>query len=274
MEALNPDAAALDTAAGAPVPASPPAAAHGRPLALVEVLDRDGQLRASSIVHAWPLTIGRALDNDIVLSDPHVAAHLLRIEPAAAHGGDAADGLQAVVGETVNGVLLGARRLNQGERAPLVAGAAPIELTVGRTRLRLRLPGHALAPELPLAAAATATPHFSVTLALALALLAGVLFSTWLDTDPDSLGRTVGTTLLASILGASVWCGLWALLSKTFTRQSHFGWHLRVFLLASIAWMALGVLPHLLAFALSWPWISDFAFVASIGVGAAAAPPT
>ncbi len=269
MEALSPATAAAAAAAEAPVP---PATADGvpPPLAMVEVLDRDGQLRTSCAVRQWPLTIGRALDNDIVLADPHVAAHLLRIEAAAEGEAAAAGGLLASVGDTLNGVLVGARRLQQGERAALAAGTAPIELTAGRTRLRLRLPEHALAPELPLGAATAITPRASRTLGLALVLVAGVLFNTWLDTDPDSLGRAVGAILLTSFVGASVWCGLWALLSKTFTRQSHLAWHIRVFLLASIAWMVLGVLPSLVAFALSWPWVSDFAFVASVGVGATA----
>ena len=32
-------------------------------LAIVELLDRDGQVRQSQRVLAWPLRIGRALDN-------------------------------------------------------------------------------------------------------------------------------------------------------------------------------------------------------------------
>ena len=39
-------------------------------LALLEVLDRDGQVRQSYPVLEWPLRIGRALDNDVILSDP------------------------------------------------------------------------------------------------------------------------------------------------------------------------------------------------------------
>ena len=59
-----------------------------------------------------------------------------------------------------------------------------------------------------------------------------------------------------------MWCGFWALLSKIFTRQSSFGWHVRVFVIASLAFVVLGALPPLLAFAFSWPWVTDFGFVA------------
>jgi len=59
-------------------------------------------------------------------------------------------------------------------------------------------------------------------------------------------------------------------LSKTITRQGHFGWHLRVFLYASLALLAVAALPALLAFAFSWPWLTDFDFIGSIVVIAAA----
>ena len=40
-------------------------------------------------------------------------------------------------------------------------------------------------------------------------------------------------------MGAAVWCTAWALLSKMFTRQAHFSWHLRVFLYASVGLLAI-----------------------------------
>ena len=260
MEALNVD---TQPPLAAKVEPPPAVAVEPAPLALLEVLDRDGQVRSTCHVKAWPLRVGRALDNDVVLADPHVAAHLLRIAADA-------QGVRFDVGATVNGLLVGGQRLAAGEQRRIAPGSAPIELTAGRTRLRLRLAEQPLAPELPLSAAATAAPRASISLALALVLAAGLLFSTWLDTDPDGLARALGTTLLSGIVGAAVWCGLWALLSKTFTRQGHFGWHLRVFLIASIAWGVLGVLPALAAFAFDWPWVTDFAFVATVAVAGAA----
>ena len=84
--------------------------------ALIEVLDRDGQIRQSQGVTRWPLRVGRALDNDLVLSDPHVAAHHLHIDASDAGR------LQLHVDDTRNGVQLGAKqRLQQGESAPLPA---------------------------------------------------------------------------------------------------------------------------------------------------------
>ncbi|KNZ33413.1 MAG: hypothetical protein AD742_05755 [Methylibium sp. NZG] len=261
---------------------------------MVELLGRDGSVRQSFAVHGWPLRIGRALDNDVVLSDAHVAPVHLTIAPQAApaapavsdlvlhdvpqraHGTvdvartDAAAHLTLTVGETVNGVLLGTRRWRTGERAVLpVTGPAP-EFTLGRTRLRLRLAGQPLPPELPVAAAALDDARLGSIALAAVVLLAALLFQTYLDADPDLLGRAVAATLLTAVVGTMVWCGLWALLSKMFTHQTRFAWHLRVFLWAWIAWLAADVAPRLLAFVVSWPAPSSFAFVGTLGVAAVA----
>ncbi|MBC7734137.1 MAG: FHA domain-containing protein [Bacteriovorax sp.] len=244
-------------------------------LAVIEILDRDGQVRQTVSVHTWPLRVGRALDNDLVLSDPHVAAHHLVVDRdpnvEGAH--------ELRVGETRNGVFCASKRLRSGEHCTLAlnsdanASASASEWTdlmLGRTRLRLRLPGHALQPELPLAAATPLTRRLGLPLIAVLVLLVAQLFGTYLDVDPDSLARALGSMLMASLAGAVVWCGAWALLSKTFTRQARFGWHLRVFLFASIALLLVSGVPAVLAFAFSWPWMSDFSFVGTFVVGAVA----
>ena len=254
-------------------------------LAVIDILDRDGQVRQTVPVHAWPLRVGRAFDNDLVLSDPHVAAHHLVVDRdpnvEGAH--------ELRIGDTRNGVFCASKRLRSGERCTLVlnsSGASNVnadasadvkvgasewtELTLGRTRLRLRLPGHAFQPELPLADAIPLTRRVGPTLVAVLVLLVAQVFGTYLDVDPDSLVRAVGSMLMTLLAGAVVWCGAWALLSKTFTRQARFGWHLRVFVFASIALLLVSSAPAVLAFAFSWPWMSDFSFIGTYVVGAVA----
>ena len=261
---MAPAASAVDGTPAAPAAdGAPVAPAADTALAVLDVLDRDGQPRQTFVVHHWPLRIGRALDNEVVLSDPHLAAQHLRIAPDA-------HGLALHVGATRNGVQLGSKRLSTHEQAVLAADGAPHEFTAGRTRLRLRLPGQALAAEVPLAVAASFARRVVPVVVAAVVVLAGLLLRTWLDTDPDGFGRAAGTMVLGAVLATAVWCGAWALLSKTFAHQARFGWHLRVFLFASIATLAVTVLPALLAFALSWPWLSDFAFIAAIGVASTA----
>ena len=232
-------------------------------IGLVEILDRDGQPRQSFAVRQWPLRIGRALDNDVVLSDPHVAPHHLTIATGE-------HGLALTLADTRNGALLGRKHLRAGESAALTADGEPLDLTIGKTHLRLRLPEHALAAELPLAPAGSLARRTLPVLIAALALIGGTLFNTWLDTDPEGLTRAIGSALLTGLITAAIWCTAWALMSKTFTRQAHFGWHVRVFVLASLALLIVGALPSLLAFAFSWPWLTDFDFIGTIAVVATA----
>ena len=255
-------------AALAEIEASVPAAAPAP--ALLEVVDRDGLVRQSWRIERWPVTIGRALDNTIVLSDPHVAAHHATIDLVAGGGASPAKVVVAA-GETKNGVVVGRRdRVAGGAAREIADDGRDVELQIGRAQLRLRLPGHALAAEQPMSAVADTEHRWPPTLGFAAAVLAIVLANVWIETDPEALVRSAGTVVLSTIAGGAIWCGLWALLSKTFTRQSHFGWHVRVFVVASLVLLGLSVVPPLFAFAFSWPWLTDFSFIAVYATAAAA----
>ena len=204
--------------------------------ALLEAVDRDGLVRQSWRIEHWPVSIGRALDNTIVISDPHVAAHHATIDIVP--GVDAGPAKVVIAArETRNGVVVGRRERVAGQ---------------------------------PMSAVADTDHRWPPTLGFAAAVLAVVLATAWVETDPEALVRAAGMVVLSTIAGGAIWCGLWALLSKTFTRQSHFGWHVRVFVVASLVLLALSVIPPLFAFAFSWPWATDFSFVAVYATAAAA----
>ena len=234
------------------------------PLALLEALDRDGMVRQAWRIEHWPVTIGRALDNDVVLTEPHVASHHATIDLVPAVGGVGADSLVVTAGPTNNGLRVGRERIAGGSARTFVDTDRDLDLQIGRNALRLRLPGHALAPELTLAPMLAREIRWLPTAGLALASLAFILFNTYIDNDPDGLGREIGKAVLSALLDAALWCGFWALLSKIFARQSSFGWHVRVFVIASLVFVVLGTLPPLVAFVFSLPWVTDYAFVAVI----------
>ena len=232
--------------------------------ALLEVIDRDGHVRQVWTVQGWPARIGRALDNDVVLTDPHVAPHHFTLTQ------DEQGGLALEVGDTVNGVSIGPHRIAAGVRSLLPRDAASVDLVAGRSRLRLRLADAPVAAEMPLAGIAVQDSRILPSLAIGLVLLGGIAFNSYLDSDPDTFSRLAGYALLAALSATAIWCGAWALLSKTITRQSHFSWHLRVFMVAGLTLLALSAIPGLLAFSLSWPWLTDFSFIATYAVGATA----
>jgi hypothetical protein len=235
--------------------------ARTAPLALLEAVDRDGHVRQAWRVDSWPLAIGRALDNDVVLTDPHVAAHHATIAHADGEAG-APGTITVEVGASKNGLGVGRDRVQSGEAKVIADAGRDLDLHIGRTQLRLRLPGHALPAEQLMAAVVAREQRWLPSAGLALVVLLVILASTWIDTDPDGLTRAAGSVVLMTLFSGAVWCGFWALLSKVFTRQSHFGWHVRVFVIASLVLLAFSMLPPLLAFAFSWPWITDFSFIA------------
>lgn len=225
-------------------------------IALIELLERDGRVRRAVPVHRWPVTLGRAFDNDVVIDDPHVAAHHMAIaEDEAAHGV-----LQMQVGATRNGVQLGARTLLEGERVPLPAGES---WQVGTTRLRLRLPGDPVEPERPLGlAVAGARPW--VTVVAALALWALVLMEHGTNLDPGS-ALTDWLLPLLAFPGAVVgWCLLWATASKVFQHRFAFWPHFSIVCKVLLAVLLLDLLLPVAAFALSWEWLSRIASSACV----------
>lgn len=230
--------------------------------ALLEAVDRDGMVRQAWRIERWPVTIGRALDNDVVLTDPHVAAHHATLTVEHTAGDLATATLVVTAGATNNGLAVAHERVAGGASKSFADTGRDLDLHIGRVALRLRLPGHALPPEQPLAPMLSRELRWLPTAGLALLAIVSVMAGTWIDTDPDGIGRAIGTAVLGTLMVAALWCGFWALLSKIFARQSSFGWHVRVFVVASLVGVVLGALPPLLAFAFSWPWVTDFSFVA------------
>ncbi|MEO5881305.1 MAG: FHA domain-containing protein [Caldimonas sp.] len=231
------------------------------PLALLEALDRDGMVRQAWRIERWPVSIGRALDNDVVLTEPHVAPHHASVDFVPAPEGGGAASLVVTAGATQNGLSVGRERIAGGAARTFADTGLDLDLHIGRNSLRLRLPSHALTPELTLAPMLAREIRWLPTAGMALGSLAFMLFNTYIDNDPEGLGREIGKAVLGALLVGALWCGFWALLSKIFARQSSFAWHVRVFVVASLVFVVLATLPALLAFAFSWPWVTDFAFV-------------
>jgi FHA domain len=226
--------AALTTTA--PQPAGPAGAASGPLLlGLVELLDRDGRVRAATPISRWPVSLGRALDNTVVVDDPHVAPYHARI----ATSGHGAIELQAL--SSINGIALATRRLREGERMPLAANAPPCELTLGTTRLRVRLAGEKLAVE-------RALPNHGAprtTVVLIALLWLWQLVEHAVGTDPGGKLSEWITPILSVPLALGGWCLLWALASKIFQHRFDFWLHLAV----AARWL---LLIEVVGFVLPW----------------------
>lgn len=230
-------------------------------LALIEVLERDGSVRRGFVVTQWPVNFGRALDNDMMIDDPHVAAHHCRIVEAAEGAG-----LLLQVGATRNGVQLGPRTLLEGEQVPLPTGGEVWQ--IGATRLRVRLAGEALEPERPLGMAASGARPWA-TAAAALSLWALVLIEHGIYLDPGSSLTDWLMPLLAAPAAAIGWCVVWGVASKLFQHRFEFWAHFRLLTGGLLAIVLLDIVLPVLAYGLSWEWLSRISQAAGVLVAAA-----
>ena len=216
-------------------------------IALIELIDRDGRVRRAVDVHAWPVRLGRAIDNTVVLDDPHVAAHHATLLV------DDQGQLLVQAGDSVNGVSLGKRRLQAGDSAALATDAA---LLLGMQRLRVRLaadPAPGLAPELPLAAPAIGLLALA---ALAAAWLAWQVVQRWVQLDPGADLEKWLPWLLGLPTGVALWSGAWALGSKLFRHGFDFASHIAIALSVMLGYEVVDVALPQLAAALDVPLLS------------------
>jgi hypothetical protein len=217
-------------------------------LALIEVIDHDGRVMQAVSVAGWPVTVGRALDCDVMLNDPYIAAHHATLDAAQ----DGSPGVVITIGQSVNGVRLAGRLLPSGSSARLVDGS---EFHAGRSTLRVRLAGEALAAEKPLPDVTERVRRLLTAggLAMALLWLAALL---WLENLPGSGWDKYLPALLAALFGMVVWSSLWGLGSKLFQRHFRIMPHLRLLIEFLLVMLFVDAALALASFALSLPWLS------------------
>lgn len=222
-------------------------------LALLEAFDRHGALLARASVTRWPVTVGRSLECDLVLDDPHVAPAHLRIDRQA----DAPRTVSVEVQQTLNGALLHRKRHGDGQRFDWPDGAS---LEIGRTRIALRLADAPIASEQPL-------PRFpwrtlATTVALLALLAAAVLGAEWLKADDASKYlKALPGTLLSLGLAVGCWSGLWAIANKVFDGHLQFWRHIRIACALYLGAEVVNIAVSLAAFAFSWEFFSRFDLV-------------
>lgn len=212
----------------------------------VEVLSRQGEVAARERIERAEARIGRAFDNDVVIDDPHVAPHHLRV-----FRGEDGELVAEDLG-TLNGLYTehGAQRIT---RVPL--GREPV-IRIGRTSLRVHDGAHAVAPEKPL------TPprlHARWAVGLGAGLFAAILAVNWLNLTTEPSTNVILLPLLALATVLAVWTGFWALLSRIFAGQSLFVLHLRIAVTACIALLIWNELAQTAAFALAWREMGEYA---------------
>lgn len=197
---------------------------------ILERLDaRRNEVLRRMVLDRTPITIGRALDNDLVLDDPHVDAHHARII-AAEDGLLVLEDLGSVNGIDVPGT-------GRETRVTLGAGAS---VRLGRTPLRVRDRAEAVVPAIPLAAAnSSATPAARLTdirwqLALIVVVLLNSADSAWIGTSTNEGMTETLAVVVALVALLALWAGAWAIVGKIITRRADFLTHVAIAALATL----------------------------------------
>lgn len=225
-------------------------------LGLIEAHDRHGALLARAPITRWPVTVGRALDCDLVLDDPFVAPRHLRIDRTV----DEHRTVQVEVLETRNGARLQRKRHAQGERFDWPGGTS---IDLGHTHITLRLADAPIADE-------QALPEFpwrtvGTTAALVVLVGAAAMASSWLESrDSSQYLKSLPSVLLMLLLVMSAWSGLWAVANKMFAGRLQFWRHVRIACTVYLASEALRLVANLAAFSFSLEALSQFASVLGV----------
>lgn len=217
----------------------PPGAA-GDSAMWLEILSRHHDVTARHRCGGSEIRIGRGYDNDVVLDDPYVAPHHLRLYRSA-EGGWVAEDLG-----TANGLLTERGKV----RLPRMGLDGNQIFRIGRTLLRLRSPNFAVATE------RVATPlrtHWPVSVLLAVGIIGIQLVAgRWLvDTTEPHLMGYLGV-LVYPVVASAVWVLLWTVLSRVFSGQARFDRHLLFALTGLFSYSALDEVLKLAGYALSW----------------------
>ena len=206
-------------------------------LGYIEILDAKRQVIERHGVEAWPLNIGRAYTNQIILNDPYVCPAHLTIAP------DPQGRLIARDLDSINGLHDGSARVATLE---LQSGT---QFRVGHTLLRYCSVDHPLAPtaiDRNEKAARLASPYASVAVGLAVLImlcvesfLSNVERVKFVDIVSEPL------PMIATLLG---WAGLWALAGRIVVSGFHFPQHVTIAGTAVVGFTLLSVSSEWLEF--------------------------
>jgi len=214
----------------------------------VEILSRHrdvvARFRCAGEAH-----IGRGYDNDVIVDDPYVAAHHLRVFR------DESGALVAEDLGSVNGTCL--YRDNKRQTRIVVNGDWPIQ--IGRTYLRIRDANHGVEPERVASAEMRSLPILVAVLLGALILTIDV-GAVWLAETAEPKASNYLSPLLSGVGLVATWVGIWSLISRVFSGRSHFQRHLLVALSGLLCFLLYHEFAQVFGFALLWRAAADYEY--------------
>jgi hypothetical protein len=222
------------------------------PLGYIEVLDAKGNVTERVRVDSFPIHVGRAYSNHVVLNDPYVCPVHLAIER------DEHERLIVRDLNSVNGLYSGIK----GDRVPVLELHSGSQFRIGRTLLRFCSVDQPLAPTLidRERKGSWATSTYLAPIAGLIILLLLCLDSFLSSIERVTAARVVSEPLmtLAMLVG---WAGLWALASRVVVTRFYFAQHVTIACAALFGFLALSTSSEWLEFffpVIPALWIAGF----------------
>jgi len=207
---------------------------------ILEVRDGRG-IPAWHRLETLPLTLGRALSNDIIVDDPYTDAHHARIQL------DESGEIAIEDAGSVNGLR------SDGARANGKIIVRPgVEVRMGRTILRFRDVNEVVPPALVESPPASLYSRRLETTfgrgAIVVLMLAAVALVTWLGNTERSSSSSVLAAVLAAAGVSFVWAAIWAVAARGADRRFHLAGHMTMISLAILVVLGYSVLNEWLTF--------------------------
>jgi hypothetical protein len=217
---------------------------------IVELVSRSKKLIHSQKISGPEARIGRAYDNDVILTDPYVCPHHLTLTASD-------DGLWQVCDvDSVNGSfthdqhqLVGCQTVQNGD-----------VVSLGKSHLRFIYPNQSVAPTIQLSGIEGFLNFISsgLVVTLVFALYVGLLLSnqymqTVTELKPSVLLKTIFTLLLTS----SLWPMLCALLARLFKNDARILTQLALSYAAFTLFLVAGWIDDVISFNSSIGWLSS-----------------
>ena len=229
---------------------------------VVQLINRAGAIIGSHSFQSDRIMLGRALDCDLVLQDPHVEAHHLEVVMEPESGRLSCRDLGSLNGtwrRTQNsGGTLSKKKTAVTGITPFFSGQI---FELGKTHVRVCSSQHAVAPALPLSrweALGHALAHWWIYCTLALLLLTLQVWDNYLSEPNTKKLYQYTLSALYPLLAAIVYAGVWAFIGRNIRHDGKFTSHMTAALAAVLAVSAFEFSAPYWAFNWSvWRWQSN-----------------
>lgn len=225
---------------------------------VVQLINRAGAVIVTQKFDKDHIVLGRALDCDVILQDPHVEARHMAVEVDAAS--------QRLSGRDLS-TLNGTWRMEQNPRgvpgrrktrffdSPFFSGQV---FELGRTHIRICSAAHQVAPAMPMSrweSLGHALAHWWIYSLLVVLLIVLQIWDSYLSNPESNKLSQYALSALYPILAAVAYAGLWGFIGKNIRHDAKFPTHLSAALGAVLAVSAFEYIAPYWAFQFGlWQW--------------------